>query len=106
MVFAVFQYLTSNFISIPLTDIVAWPAEPSTTGPGDGRPQRAGRARRAGADRPGLRPLRVIIVLFGVEQLSGIKDALAKTVSKFSWRGLHVLTSAHKPVASATFVFN
>ncbi len=178
-VFALFQYLTSNFISIPLTDIVAalasagavvlllrfWqPRHPmlATTGdraPGD--PDRAAddagdavggglgghdrgqrhanpRATSAAAASTGAAsigaasigatatggtstatirdtpadtarayaPYAIIIVLFGLEQIPFIKDALAHTSRSFSWPGLHVLTPQHKAVGSATFVFN
>jgi lactate permease len=153
VVFAVFQYLTSNYVSIPLTDIVAslasaaavvvllrfWqPAQvmlagagqpgagPGSAGQGGARahmprvaggavddpgPAMATRSGRDVRDEPAqiaraYAPYAIIIVLFAVEQLPSIKDALAKTVTKFSWPGLHVLTAVHKPVASATFVFN
>ncbi len=95
-VFALFQYLTSNFISIPLTDIVAALASAGAVV----LLLRFWDTARAYA------PYAIIIVLFGLEQIPFIKDALAHTSRSFSWPGLHVLTPQHKAVGSATFVFN
>jgi len=174
--FAIGQYFTSNFISIPLTDIVAallsaaavvgllrvWSpaespdlAEPRTEamagggssvrvaegdrpgGAGTGRPgtgtgsgaddvdsgavpggavARGSRelgGRQLPADTPAevakaYAPYAIIIVIFAVTNLNAVKAALAKApfTTKFQWPGLDVLTSAGKPQASETFVFN
>jgi len=141
LTFAVFQFLTSNFISIALTDIVAalasagavvlllrfWQpgqtmlAEGATGRSRPGMPIVAGGAvddeafvRRNSGDVRDSRadiarayaPYLIIIVLFTIEQLPGIKDALDSSVQKFAWPGLHVLTPKGKPVSSAMFTFN
>jgi len=141
LVFGVFQFLTSNYISIPLTDIVAalasagavvlllrfWqPARPMLADGAAGRPRTtapvvAGGSvddpsfvRRNGGDVQDSRgdtarayaPYLIIIALFTLGQLPPIKDALAGTVSKFPWPGLHVLSPKGKLVSSGTYNFN
>jgi lactate permease len=166
VVFAVFQFITSNYISIPLTDIVAslasalavvlflrvWhPAETYiendtddlvATGAGGGRESvaAAGSSSRmtpgnggvVRADRPGTgpgsggrpvggepaaadppaevarayAPYLIIIAVFVVAQLPGIKDWLDKTTRTFQWPGLDVVNTKGKPLASITFKFN
>jgi lactate permease len=177
-VFALFQYVTSNFLSIPLTDIVAalasaaavvvllrfWQPQHSLRAEhfaptANGATARGHRARddtrrgtsggRATGDSPAgalaaggsateaagptdrsraakatagvgadphvvdtqpdvvraYTPYVVIIALFGIGQIPGVRSALARTVTSFAWPGLHVLTPQGKPVASATFAF-
>ena len=165
--FAVVQFVAANYISVPLTDILAsllsagavvlllrvWqPAgtyveeetdEPvavggrrrhgrarrsgrrpgtaaSTGGAGDGgtdrrrrrhRPRRrAGRRRRPAVraipDVPDSRaevarayaPYLIIIAVFVIAQLPGIKPAIAKTTQIFAWPGLHLFASSGKPL--------
>ncbi|GAA0489992.1 L-lactate permease [Paractinoplanes deccanensis] len=124
VVFAVAQFVASNYISVPLTDIVAslaaaaavvlllrvWrpAATPvlSSTGGGSGavleaepKHDSAGEVARAYA------PYLIIIAIFSVANLGPIKDALAEPpwTVKFAWPGLHVLGENGQPLASTTF---
>jgi len=158
--FAVAQYVTSNFLSTQLTDIVAalvgaasvvlvlrvWrPAERytetdtvdevvSTTSPANavgGTAVRAGDG--AGSDHPvgagagsaadlaardtghtdspaevvkAYAPYLIIIALFVITQLPGIKDLFAAPTRSFQWPGLHLETASGKPSAIPTFKLN
>ncbi|QJY50230.1 L-lactate permease [Pseudonocardia broussonetiae] len=110
VVFALGQFLTSNFLSVELTDIVAsllgavavfalarvqpnavWaarqPAVASPGGPGTAQaPDSRTEIRKAYA------PYAIIIVVFALAQLPGIKQALASVKIAFPWPGLDVLT--------------
>jgi lactate permease len=154
--FAIGQFLCSNYVSVPLTDIVAslvaaasvvvllrfWqPVEspqlavpygggardagepvPAMAGSapddrGEGGRMRAGgtegvREREVVRDTPAevakaYAPYAIIILIFSIANLSGVKAALLKEpyTKKFPWPGLHVFTAAGKPQASATFTF-
>jgi lactate permease len=182
--FGIAQYVTANYISVPLTDIVAslvaaacvvgllkvWqPTETITSdamdddevtagagaggagtassvrlaggtgggrgtggagtgtegvrGGGDGTTVDAasGTGRGAGAaagdrvvqDRPAevakaYAPYLIIIVIFSIANLAGVKAALAEKpwTVKFAWPGLDVLTGSGAAQSSATFTFN
>jgi lactate permease len=170
VVFAVVQFVAANYISVPLTDILAallsagavvlllrvWqPAgtyveeetdEPvsvggrvgtaegaglgdadsttATTGDDDTPRSRRGRhidepvgptsgraAMPDAADAPAevaraYAPYLIIIAVFVVAQLPGIKPALAKTTQIFSWPGLHLLAPSGKASAIPNFTFN
>ncbi|HEY6746522.1 MAG TPA: L-lactate permease [Mycobacteriales bacterium] len=172
VVFAVVQFVAANYISVPLTDILAallsagavvlllrvWhPAgtyvedetdEPvavsgrrvgtaegaglgdadstaGTTG-ADNRIPRSGRRRQV--DEPVLAtsgraaipdvpdtpaevarayaPYLIIIVVFVVAQLPGIKPAIAKTTHIFAWPGLHLFAPSGKASTIPNFTFN
>ncbi len=53
-------------------------------------------------------PYLIIIAIFSIANLAGIKAALAQQpwTYRFPWPGLDVLTTAGRPQASATFTFN
>ncbi len=159
--FAVAQYVTSNFLSTQLTDIVAalvgaasvvlvlrvWrPAEPYTetdtvddggvtaTSPANAVGGAAGRAGHgAGSDHPvgagtgsaadlaardtgrtdsraevvkAYAPYLIIIALFVITQLPGIKDLFAAPTRSFQWPGLHLETASGKPSSIPTFKLN
>ncbi|WP_028924810.1 L-lactate permease [Pseudonocardia acaciae] len=120
VVFAVGQFVTSNFLSVPLTDIVAtllaafavvvlgrlrpdapWAARrPSIAAGGPGTataPAARGEMFRA------FLPYLLIVAVFSLAQLPGIKPLLDKAVVKFHWPGLDVLTPAGKPHSTTTF---
>jgi lactate permease len=162
--FAIAQFVASNYISVPLTDIVASlvsaaavvavtrVTSPARTGPlmADVGASRGGAARAGGvgatagtelADQPGGQDARdahapatgvhdenravpvvdsrgevvkaylpyvIIIVIFSIANISGVKAALAKEpwTYKFSWPGLHVFApGATQPISFATFSF-
>jgi lactate permease len=166
--FAIVQYVASNFISVPLTDILAallsagavvlllrvWqPAgayveaetdEPVAVGGGVATAERTGaddgltttsgttgddtsrRHRRSdepvgmGSGRAGVpdvpdsraeiarayAPYLIIIAVFVVAQLPGIKPAIAKTTQIFSWPGLHIIAPSGKASTIPNFTFN
>ncbi|MEP6817783.1 MAG: L-lactate permease [Marmoricola sp.] len=154
--FAVAQFVTSNFISTQLTDIVAsllsaasvvlllrvWqPAgryveaeEQATTGSPVGESATEGmRGRDVDPKRPvgnghggvpdlavrdadahdsrsdvakAYAPYLIIIVVFAVSQLPGIKDLLDKPTKEFQWPGLHLQTSTGAASTIPTFKFN
>ncbi|MCW2618709.1 MAG: lutP [Modestobacter sp.] len=163
LTFGIAQFVASNYISVPLTDIVASlvaaaavvavtrVTQPARTG---ALTQPVGAAGGAGfddratvgtelADRPGHQrahddvpggpgrmrgrdestsvsdsrsevlkayaPYLIIIVIFAITNISGIKAALAEQpwTYKFAWPGLHVFApGATDPVSTTTFTFN
>jgi lactate permease len=131
LVFGIAQFAASNYLSVPLTDIVAalvsaaavigflriWkpqPAEEMVTAGGssstDPPPPAAEESTLERRDRPAevvraYAPYLIIIVIFSIISIGPIKAALAKspwTVS-FAWPGLHVLGTNGKPLSSVTF---
>jgi lactate permease len=122
-VFALAQFTASNYVSVPLTDIVAallgagalvlllrvWqpvplPASPATPASPSGvltevRRDSAAEVLKAYA------PYLIIIVIFSIVNLAPVKRALGEapwTVT-FPWPGLHILGANGKPLASTTF---
>ena len=154
LVFGVAQFVTSNFISLALTDIVAAllaagavvllvrirPPRPRrgpggrTAGhPGDGeRVLRrrgdgggdAGTGTTSATDAPAgsdhddhtrdtrrdvvlaYAPYLIIILMFSLQQIPFVDDALSATTVKFNWPGLNVMTEAGKPVSTQAFTLN
>jgi lactate permease len=156
LVFGVAQYVTSNFISLALTDIVAAllaagavvllvrirppqraeiPADApqdtretvSVTSGGDGGGDGGGDAGGGGAsstDAPAgsdhddhtrdtrrdvvlaYAPYLIIILMFSLQQIPVIDDALSATTVKFNWPGLNVMTEAGRPVSTQAFTLN
>jgi lactate permease len=161
--FGIAQFIASNYISVPLTDIVAalvaaaavvavtrvthpHRTDAVTAGVGAGSAMGAGSAGGVGATagselggRPGEQsardahapasragaggapiddsrgdvfkayaPYLIIIVIFSIANISGVKAALAKEpwTYKFAWPGLHVFgPGAKAPISFATFSF-
>ncbi|MEV4641834.1 L-lactate permease [Actinoplanes sp. NPDC049548] len=131
-VFAVGQFLASNYVSVPLTDIIAallaaaavmvllrfWrPVESpdlhTTSAAPDRETAPSGGSSVVTAERRdttaevvrAYAPYLIIIVIFSVANLGPVKAALAKepwTVA-FGWPGLHVFAANGKPLASTTF---
>ncbi len=153
LVFGVAQYVTSNFISLALTDIVAAllaagavvllvrirpqrraeiPADaPQDTretvsvspggdsggdGGGDGGGTGPGSPEGSDHDDHSLdtrrdvvlayAPYLIIILLFSLQQIPFVDDALSATTVKFNWPGLNVVTEAGKPVSTQAFTLN
>ena len=115
-VFAIAQYATSNFISVPLADVVAsllsaaavvamvrvWRPRRETGARADrGRRRRRAdaRIRPAGRHTPttardvikAYAPYAIIIAVFVICQITAVKNLLDKATFKFDWPGLHVL---------------
>ncbi|HEV7935182.1 MAG TPA: L-lactate permease [Actinomadura sp.] len=130
IVFAVAQYVTANFLSVPLTDVVASlvSAAAVVLVVRVGRPRAARRpAVVAGGSvdeptadfaervaRPDSRadvvrayaPYAIIIVVFVICQLGPVKELLDKATRTFSWPGLHLTSQAGKPLGLVTFTLN
>jgi lactate permease len=134
LVFAAGQFVASNYISVPLTDIIAsllaaaavigflrvWqPVESpdlavvhaGPAGTGDEAPAASvttlDTRDGAGDVARAYAPYLIIIAIFSVASIGAVKAALAKqpwTVT-FGWPGLHVLGSSGKPLSSTTFTF-
>jgi lactate permease len=131
LVFALAQYATSNFISVPLADVVAsllsaaavvamvrvWrPREPYTeraaiAGGAADEPTPEFAARVEGRDTPAevvraYAPYLIVIVVFVVCQITPVKKFLDKATIKFHWPGLHLVSPKGKPVSLVEFTLN
>jgi lactate permease len=105
--FAVAQFVTSNYISVELTDVVASLASLGAI---------VGylRWRRPNAVRPGvpretigaLAPYLILIVVLTLAQVEPIKGFLAERTQSFHWPGLDVTTAAGVEPSAATFTLN
>ncbi len=122
LVFGLTQWLTSNFVSVPLADIVASlvsalavvlvlrlrpieriDTEPTTTeSTGTAESTVDGKMDVFRAYAPYL----VIIVVFCVAQLPPILKVLNAAGGSFGWPGLEVANSAGKPLSLVQFKFN
>ncbi|MBV8930396.1 MAG: L-lactate permease [Mycobacteriaceae bacterium] len=135
LVFALGQYATSNFVSVPLADVVAsllsaaavvalvrvWrPSRPYTqqtvvAGGAAEEPSPDFAARAALADSTvdsrsdiarAYAPYAIVIAVFVICQISAVKSLLDKATVKFHWPGLHVLSPKGKPVSLIEFTLN
>jgi lactate permease len=131
LVFALAQYATSNFISVPLADVAAsllsaaaavamvrvWrPREPYTeraavAGGAADEPTPEFAARVEGRDTPAeviraYAPYLIVIVVFVVCQITPVKNFLDKATIKFHWPGLHLVSPKGKPVSLVEFTLN
>ncbi|HEU5331779.1 MAG TPA: L-lactate permease [Actinocrinis sp.] len=133
LAFAVTQYVTSNFISVPLADVLASLVSAATVvalvrlgGPSQapafaGMPIIAGGAvdepppqfaqRTAQPDPPAdliraYAPYAVITLVFVVCQIGPVKSALDKATRVYPWPGLHVVSASGKPLSLASFTLN
>jgi lactate permease len=131
LVFALGQYATSNFISVPLADVVAsllsagavvalvrvWHpshayTEPAVVAggavdepPPDVEARVAQHDSRADVVRA-YAPYLIIIAVFVVCQISAVKELLDNATYKFRWPGLHVVSPTGKPVSLSEFTLN
>jgi len=130
VVFAIGQYATSNFISVPLADVVAsllsaaavvamvrvWHPRreqaPSVIAGGaadEPTPEFAQRVAnpddRAEVARA-YAPYAIIIAVFVICQITAVKNLLDKATIKFQWPGLHVVSPKGKPVSLTEFTLN
>jgi lactate permease len=133
LAFALAQYLTSNFVSVPLTDVIAalvsaaavvllvrlWrPRESYTEGIApvaaggaldEPTPEFADRVAHPDARAEVARaysPYAIIIAVFVLGQISVIKDALGRATQTFDWPGLHLFNAKGKPLTLPTFTLN
>jgi len=134
VVFGLAQWITSNYLSVPLTDVVAalvsagamvlllrvWqpaqpvvvpPAVPRIAGGSLDEPDAAFRQRLAHPDRPAeevraYAPYLIIIVIFVIAQIKPVTRLLDKATRSFNWPGLHVQNAAGKVSTVSVFRFN
>jgi lactate permease len=126
--FAVAQYVTSNFISVPLADVVASLVSVAAVvamvrtrprrqvqavmagGAADeATPEFAGRVAQPDAPREILKaylPYAIIIAVFVVCQIGAIKKALGNATQTVDWPGLHLESAKGKPLSLVTFTLN
>ncbi|WP_433473990.1 L-lactate permease [Spirillospora sp. CA-142024] len=131
--FGVAQYVTANFISVPLADVVASlvsaaavvlvvrlrpsaaAARPAPVAGGAAdEPTPEFAARVEGGDTGDSRaevarayaPYAIIIAVFVVCQIDQVKDFLDKATRTFSWPGLDLTGPTGKPLTLPTFNFN
>ena len=112
--FAVVQFAAANYISVPLTDILAalvsagltvllmrvWtPAGSHDSGPAPDTDPRA-QVLRAYA------PYLIIIVVFVLAQIGPIHNLLDATTTKFPWPGLHITDPSGKALSLTKFKFD
>ena len=124
VVFAISQFVTSNYISVALTDIVAsllgatavfvlarmspravWaartPTVASASGPGTAaEPDAPAEVRKAYA------PYVIIVIVFALAQLPGIKQAVDSLKIAFTWPFLDIVGPDGKPLTSSTVKYS
>lgn len=129
VVFAAAQYATSNFVSVPLADVVAALASAAAVVAmvRVRRPARADVTARVGAsgtadgpDGPddanvtdsradvvkAYAPYAIIIAVFVVCQISAVKRLLDRATITFAWPGLDVVDADGDPLSLAKFSLN
>ncbi|GAA4625945.1 L-lactate permease [Actinoallomurus vinaceus] len=126
--FSIAQYATSNFVSVPLADVVASlvsaaavvaivrprlrPERQAVVAGGaadEPTPEFARRVAHPDEPREVLRaylPYAIIILVFVVCQITAVKNALGKTTQMVQWPGLHLVNAAGKPLSLPTFTLN
>jgi lactate permease len=130
VVFALAQYATSNFISVPLADVVAsllsaaavvamvrvWhprreQAPAVIAGGAADEPTEDFAQRVANPDdraevARAYAPYAIIIAVFVICQITAVKKLLDKATFKFQWPGLHIVSPQGKPVSLTEFTLN
>ena len=128
--FGIVQFLVSNFLSVPLTDIVAALVSagavvllvrvraprrsPVPVGVGGGGTEPPDDGEEVEDPDAGVRdsrrdvvlaylPYAIIIVLFSVQQIPVVSDALKSVTASFRWPGLDVRSSPTMQVSTTTF---
>ncbi|MBB2943636.1 lactate permease [Actinoplanes lutulentus] len=132
LVFGLAQFVASNYISVPLTDIVAslvsaaavvlllriWhpaespdlhasPSEPDQVAPSSGTTRQVVRRDAPAEVARAYAPYLIIIAIFSIANLGPIKEALATEpwTVVFPWPGLDIIGANGKPLASTSFTF-
>lgn len=136
VVFALSQFATSNFLSVPLADVVAsllsaaavvalvrfWlprhayteqPAAVAGGAANDAPPDFAQRVKNADARADSradviraYAPYAIIIAVFVVCQISAVKSFLDKATVAFNWPGLHIVDPDGDPLSLTKFSLN
>jgi lactate permease len=121
-VFALVQFVSSNYISAELTDILASLASAGALLVLVSRwsPSEVARAEDINPDAdldegppPSRRetllafsPYAIVVVVLGICSLSGVMEQLDKVTQEFGWPGLHVVNPDGEPLTSLTFKGN
>jgi lactate permease len=118
LTFGLAQFLTSNFLTVEITDIVAaiatvvvvlgmvkvWKPTNPLEAPSDGGGGTAVATRTRTGTWMAVAPYAIIIAVFSVSQLPGVKTWLGEIGSvSFAWPGLDIVNASGKPVAATTF---
>ena len=131
VVFGVSQFATSNFLSVPLADVVAallsaaavvllvrvWKPRQTYTEPAvvaggaadEPTPEFAQRVEHPDSRSDVVKayaPYAIIIAVFVVCQISVVKKLLDKATVKFQWPGLDVVSPSGKPVTLTEYTLN
>jgi lactate permease len=130
VVFGLGQYATSNFISVPLADVVAsllsaaavvamvrvWHprreqapaviAGGAADEPTDDFAQRVANPDDRAEVARAYAPYAIIIAVFVICQITAVKKLLDKATFKFQWPGLHIVSPKGKPVSLTEFTLN
>jgi lactate permease len=126
--FAVAQYVTSNFISVPLADVVASLVsaavvvlyvrfQPAAVRPvvvaggsvDEPTPEFAARVAQSDSRADVIRayaPYAIIILVFVLGQINAIKTQLNRATHMIAWPGLHLVSAKGKPLSLVTFTLN
>ena len=131
VVFGVAQFATSNYLSVPLADVVAallsaaavvvlvrvWKPRQTYTEPAvvaggaadEPTPEFAQRVEQPDSRSDVVKayaPYAIIIAVFVVCQISVVKKLLDKATVKFQWPGLDVVSPSGKPVTLTEYTLN
>jgi lactate permease len=129
--FAIAQFATSNFVSVPLADVVAslvsaaavvvlvrvWHPrrayrEPAVIAGGAAdtpTPEFAHRVEHPDSRADVVKayaPYAIVIAVFVICQITAVKKLLDKATFKFQWPGLHIVSPKGKPVSLTEFTLN
>jgi lactate permease len=127
-VFGLGQYATSNFVSVPLADVIASllsagavvalvrirapqteRARPAVVAADAPTPEFAERVADPDSRAQVLRayaPYAIVIAVFVICQISAVKKFLEKATFAVHWPGLHLYTAKGTPSALPSFTFN
>jgi lactate permease len=130
IVFGIGQYATSNFLSVPLADVVAsllsaaavvamvriWrprtehaPAVIAGGAADEPTPEFAHRVENPDDRAEVMKayaPYVIVIIVFVICQITAVKNLLDKATLKFDWPGIHVVSTTGKPVSLNQFTLN
>ena len=128
VIFGLGQYAASNFVSVPLADVIASllsaaalvsfvrirhrhaEATPAAVTAGDTRtPERADDVAPRDSGAEVLRayaPYAIVIAVFVICQISAVKKFLEKATFAVHWPGLHLYTPKGSPSTLPNFTFN
>ena len=124
VVFGIVQFLTSNFVSVALTDILAslvaaaavlilarasrqtvWAARTPAVAAGGG-PGTAAAPDSPAEIRKAFAPYVIIVLVFALVQLPGIKPAVDSLKLAFKWPGLDIVGTNGKQLTSSTVQYS